>query len=298
MAEVTARRRLGRTAVEVTELGFGGASIGELFVRVSEDDAARDRSAAAWDGGVRYFDTAPWYGRGLSELRTGAGLRDHPRGEFALSTKVGRWLRPADREGFDGAPWLGGSPNEVVFDYTYDGIMRSVEQSRLRLGITRFDIAVIHDLDRLYFDAADDRGPLPRPGRVRLAGARRAALQRPDRRDRGRDQRPGADPALPGHRGHRRVPGRDALHAARPGRARRRVPGLRRARGGVRHRGGRSRRGSWPRVRSREPGTPTPTPRPRSWRRLAGSPRSATATACRWRRRRCSSRSGTRPSRR
>jgi D-threo-aldose 1-dehydrogenase len=152
MAEVTARRKLGRTAVEVTELGFGGASIGELFVRVPETAAAATL-AAAWDAGVRYFDTAPWYGRGLSELRTGAGLRDHPRSAFALSTKVGRWLRPAATDGFDGAPWLGGSPNDVVFDYTYDGIMRSVEQSRLRLGITRFDIAWIHDLDRLYFDA-------------------------------------------------------------------------------------------------------------------------------------------------
>jgi D-threo-aldose 1-dehydrogenase len=151
VAEVTARRRLGRTDVEVTELGFGGASIGELFVRVSEQDA-QGTLAAAWDAGVRYFDTAPWYGRGLSELRTGAGLRDHARSEYALSTKVGRWLRPAAREGFDGSPWLGGSPNEVVFDYSYDGIMRSVEQSRLRLGITQFDVAFIHDLDHLYFD--------------------------------------------------------------------------------------------------------------------------------------------------
>jgi len=145
------RRRLGRTNVEVTELGFGGASIGELFVRVPEKDAAATL-AGAWDAGVRYFDTAPWYGRGLSELRTGAGLRDHPRSEYALSTKVGRWLKPASAEGFDSSPWLGGSPNEVVFDYTYDGIMRSVEQSRLRLGITRFDIAWIHDLDHLYHD--------------------------------------------------------------------------------------------------------------------------------------------------
>jgi len=136
----------------MTELGFGGASIGELFVRVSEADAAAT-IAGAWDAGVRYFDTAPWYGRGLSELRTGSGLRDHPRSEYTLSTKVGRWLRPAAQEGFDGVPWLGGSPNEVVFDYTYDGIMRSLEQSRLRLGITRFDVAVIHDLDTWYFDA-------------------------------------------------------------------------------------------------------------------------------------------------
>jgi D-threo-aldose 1-dehydrogenase len=151
MAEVGALRRLGRTDVEVTELGFGGASIGELFERVPERDAY-DSIQAAWDAGVRYFDTAPWYGRGLSELRTGSGLRDHPRSDYALSTKVGRWLRPASGDDFDGSPWVGGCRNEVVFDYSYDGIMRSVDQSRLRLGITRFDVAIIHDLDRLYFD--------------------------------------------------------------------------------------------------------------------------------------------------
>ena len=150
MAEV-GRRRLGRTDVEVTELGFGGASIGELFVPVSEHHALATIDAA-WDAGLRYFDTAPWYGRGLSELRIGSGLRDHPRGEYALSTKVGRYLRPASGDDYERGAWVGGSPNEVVFDYTYDGIMRSVEQSRLRLGITRFDVAFIHDLDRLYFD--------------------------------------------------------------------------------------------------------------------------------------------------
>lgn len=153
MAEVIARRRVGTTDIEVTELGFGGASLGELFVPVTEHDAIATIDTA-WDSGIRYFDTAPWYGRGLSELRTGSGLRDHPREAFALSTKVGRWLRPASGDRFERGPWVGGSPNEVVFDYTYDGIMRSVEQSRLRLGITRFDIAFIHDLDRLYFDEA------------------------------------------------------------------------------------------------------------------------------------------------
>jgi D-threo-aldose 1-dehydrogenase len=153
LANVIVRRRLGRSPVEVTELGFGGASIGELFVRVTEADA-QATLAAAWDAGVRYFDTSPWYGRGLSELRTGAALRDHPRDAYVLSTKVGRWLRPATSAGFDGAPWIGGSPNEVVFDYTYDGIMRSIEGSRLRLGIAHFDVAFIHDLDHLYFDAA------------------------------------------------------------------------------------------------------------------------------------------------
>jgi D-threo-aldose 1-dehydrogenase len=164
----TATRRLGRTNVTVTCLGFGGASIGELFVRVSERDAAATL-ATAWDAGIRYFDTSPWYGRGLSELRTGAGLRDHDRADFALSTKVGRWLRPAVTEGFDGEPWVGGSPNEVVFDYTYDGIMRSVEQSRLRLGITRFDVAFIHDLDHWYFDPDTMAGHL---GDLRASGWR------------------------------------------------------------------------------------------------------------------------------
>jgi D-threo-aldose 1-dehydrogenase len=145
----TATRTIGRTDVAVTVLGFGGASIGELFHKVPEEDAIA-AIRTAWDEGVRYFDTAPWYGRGLSELRTGAGLRDRPRSEFVLSTKVGRWLRPNALPSFDGSPWVGGAPNDVVFDYSYDGIMRSWEHSRLRLGVARYDVAVIHDLDNLY----------------------------------------------------------------------------------------------------------------------------------------------------
>ena len=146
----TARRTLGSTGIEVTQLGLGGASIGELFVRVPELDAF-GAIRAAWDAGVRYFDTAPWYGRGLSELRMGAGLRGEPRESYALSSKIGRWLRaPRNPATFSSAPWLGGSPNEVVFDYSYDGIMRGFEQSQQRLGITRLDIAWVHDLDHLY----------------------------------------------------------------------------------------------------------------------------------------------------
>jgi D-threo-aldose 1-dehydrogenase len=145
----TATRRIGRTDVAVTQLGFGGASIGELFHKVPEEEAVA-AVKAAWELGVRYFDTAPWYGRGLSELRVGAGLRGRPRGEFVLSTKVGRWLRPNPDPAYDGAPWLGGLANDVVFEYTYDGIMRSVEHSRQRLGHARYDVAVIHDLDNQY----------------------------------------------------------------------------------------------------------------------------------------------------
>ena len=142
-------RTLGRTGVALTQLGFGGATMGELFRHVPEEDAVAT-VRTAWDSGIRYFDTAPWYGRGLSELRTGAGLRGRPRDEFVLSTKVGRWLRASPDPAFSTAPWTGGTPFEVVFDYTYDGIMRSHEQSQLRLGLARIDLAVIHDLDHLY----------------------------------------------------------------------------------------------------------------------------------------------------
>lgn len=146
----TQRRTLGRTGVEVTQLGFGGASIGELNL-VIDEAVAVDAVRAAWDHGIRYFDTAPWYGRGMSELRTGSGLRGRPRDEFVLSTKIGRWLRaPELGAAFDRTPWTGGLEMEVVFDYSYDGIMRSYEQSQLRLGIPHYDLAVIHDLDHLY----------------------------------------------------------------------------------------------------------------------------------------------------
>jgi D-threo-aldose 1-dehydrogenase len=148
----SATRLVGRTGVAVTQLGLGGASYGELFHKVPEQDAY-DAIQAAWDGGIRYFDTAPWYGRGLSELRTGAGLRHHVRSEYVLSTKIGRWLRASQDPDFDGTPWFGGGPFEIVFDYTYDGIMRAYEQSQLRLGLARYDLAVIHDLDHRHHGA-------------------------------------------------------------------------------------------------------------------------------------------------
>lgn len=148
--DLAATREIGRTGVAVTQLGFGGASIGELNALIDEVEAI-GAVRTAWDAGIRYFDSAPWYGRGLSELRTGAGLRGKPRDEFVLSTKIGRWLRaPGRPERFEREPWTGGNTMEVVFDYSYDGIMRAYEQSQLRLGLTRYDVAVIHDLDSLY----------------------------------------------------------------------------------------------------------------------------------------------------
>jgi D-threo-aldose 1-dehydrogenase len=146
----TTKRALGSTGIELTQLGLGGASYGSLNYEVPEMDAL-GVIEVAWEAGVRYFDTAPWYGRGLSELRTGAGLRYRPRDEFVLSTKVGRWLKAQIRGSrSDLGPWKAPVPFDVVFDYSYDGIMRAYEQSQLRLGLGWYDIAVIHDLDSMY----------------------------------------------------------------------------------------------------------------------------------------------------
>jgi D-threo-aldose 1-dehydrogenase len=145
-----ARRTLGRTNVSVTPLGLGGVALGDLYQRVT-DDQADAALQAAWGAGLRYFDTAPWYGRGLSEHRFGRFLYQKARSDFVLSTKVGRILRAAIQpESFNPAPWVGGLPFEVVFDYTYDGIMRAYEDSLQRLGMPRIDMALIHDLDMWY----------------------------------------------------------------------------------------------------------------------------------------------------
>lgn len=150
MTASLARRRLGRTNIEVTALGFGGAPLGELFERVSEK-AAQETLATAWAEGVRYFDTAPFYGHGLSEHREGAFLRQQPRADFVISTKVGRvYRRPKDPSRLSRAPWVGGLPFELRFDYGYDAIMRSYEDSLLRLSLPRVDILWIHDLDEGY----------------------------------------------------------------------------------------------------------------------------------------------------
>ncbi len=142
-----ARRRLGKSGVELTAMGFGGAPLGELFTRVSDADAAATL-AAAWEAGIRYFDTAPWYGRGQSEHRFGRVLYTRPRHELVLSTKVGRILKaPPHPDRFETGFWAGGLHFDHVFDYSYDGIMRACEDSLQRLGMNRIDLLVIHDLD-------------------------------------------------------------------------------------------------------------------------------------------------------
>jgi D-threo-aldose 1-dehydrogenase len=142
-----AGRRLGKSQVHVTELAFGGAPIGNLFTAV-DDDAAAATVEAAWAGGIRTFDTAPHYGLGLSERRLGDALAYRPRAEYVISTKVGRLLTPAngppepDPEGF-----AVDTCSRRVFDFSADGVRRSLECSLARLGLDRVDIALIHDPD-------------------------------------------------------------------------------------------------------------------------------------------------------
>jgi len=145
--EPFACRRLGRSGVMLPQIGFGAAPLGELFTKVSEADAEATLSEA-WNSGMRYYDTAPWYGRGLSEHRVGRFLYRQPRGEVILSTKVGRILRPpVGPSPFDTGFWAGGLHFEHHFDFTHDGVMRAYEDSLQRLGMNRVDMLVIHDLD-------------------------------------------------------------------------------------------------------------------------------------------------------
>jgi len=139
--------RLGNGGLTFTELGFGSAPLGNLY-RAITDAEADAVLAAAWAAGVRYYDTAPLYGLGLSETRLNRFLRDKPRGEYVLSTKIGRLLRPTAPEDRDGiGKWFEVPARREVYDYTYDGVMRSVEFSLERLGVDRVDILYAHDLD-------------------------------------------------------------------------------------------------------------------------------------------------------
>ncbi|MFE7617617.1 aldo/keto reductase [Streptomyces sp. NPDC057496] len=147
------RNRLGNSAVEITELSFGAAAIGNLFTAVDPERAAAVVDAA-WDEGVRYFDTAPHYGLGLSERRLGEALRDRPRDAFVLSTKVGRVLDPLPPDAVAKAAGDGLSEGFAVpvthrrrWDFSADGVRRSIEDSLERLGLDRIDIVYLHDPD-------------------------------------------------------------------------------------------------------------------------------------------------------
>ncbi len=137
-------RILGTTDIALSELGFGGGAIGNLY-RVVPREAAMATMEAAWDQGIRYFDTAPFYGHGLSERRIGDFLRD--REGWVLSTKVGKLLAPVGRDLVPDHGFVDPLPFSIDFDYSRDAIHRSLDASFARLGLNRIDIVWVHDLE-------------------------------------------------------------------------------------------------------------------------------------------------------
>ncbi|MFE9425979.1 aldo/keto reductase [Kitasatospora sp. NPDC006697] len=152
-------RKIQHTPVAVTALGFGASVIGNLY-RVTPDADAGAAIEAAWDAGIRYFDTAPHYGLGLSERRLGAALRQRPREEYVLSSKVGRLLVPneqprgTDTDGF-------AVPDDLrrQWDFSRDGVLRSIEQTLERTGLDRLDVVYLHDPDDHWQQAAEEAMP-------------------------------------------------------------------------------------------------------------------------------------------
>ena len=138
-------RPLGHSGLKVTTLGFGGAPLGDLYAHLDEASAI-ETIETALASGINLVDTSPLYGHGLSEHRIGAALRRSGRQDVVISTKVGRVAEPFAGRG-NGSGYLGGLPHGLRFDYSYDGAMRSLEQSALRLGVDRIDIVLIHDVD-------------------------------------------------------------------------------------------------------------------------------------------------------
>ena len=164
---------IGKTGLQVTSLGLGGAPLGGNAAAVTEEAALRTISTAL-DLGVRYFDTAPLYGHGKSEGFFGRGLVDADRDTYVLSTKVGRVLSPTvDR--LDAGTWVDPLQNEVVFDFSRDGILRSIDDSLRRLNMDRIDVALIHDPDDHQDQAIAEAFPtlaeLRSQGVIRAIGA-------------------------------------------------------------------------------------------------------------------------------
>lgn len=148
------QRSLGKTHIQMDSLGFGCAPLGNLYQQVDDRDAEAVLSQA-WNAGFRYFDTAPHYGQGLSERRLGDVLRPHLGQDYLLSTKVGRLLKPAgyakERHCYHSP-----MPFDIHYDYSYDGIMRSFEDSIQRLGLDRIDILYMHDIGEVTHGQANE----------------------------------------------------------------------------------------------------------------------------------------------
>jgi D-threo-aldose 1-dehydrogenase len=161
------KARIGRTNLSVTRMGMGGAALGGLYHKVA-DQAATATVRAALALGLNHFDTAPLYGHGLSERRMGQVLAERPRDSFVVSTKVGRVLVAASGK-VESFWFKNPAPFEPVFDFSYDGVMRSVEASLGRLGLDRVDVLYIHDPDDHYDEAI--RGAYVALHKLRSEGA-------------------------------------------------------------------------------------------------------------------------------
>jgi aryl-alcohol dehydrogenase-like predicted oxidoreductase len=151
----------------VTRLGLGTAPLSGLYAPVAHEDALRTIDAA-WHAGIRFFDTAPLYGHGLAETRLGEALANRPRDSYVLATKVGRLLRPVKGNALEDRHYKGTPPVAPLFDFSYDGVMRSVEESLVRLKLDRIDVLHIHDPDDHYDDAL--AGAYPALAQLRQEG--------------------------------------------------------------------------------------------------------------------------------
>ena len=187
LIDPTARRRVGRSSLEVPVLGLGTVFLADPDALHTEREADAVLEAA-WNAGVRYFDTAPWYGNTLAEHRLGRALWRRPRSSFVVTTKIGRvYRRPGNPAGFDFPRWKGGLHFELRFDYGREAVLRSYEDSLQRLGLNTVDALAIHDLDlrfhqeegrvALYLEQLDSGGgfrvleDLKRSGEIKAIGA-------------------------------------------------------------------------------------------------------------------------------
>ena len=144
------KRKLGNTNIHLSSLGFGAAPIGDLFENLDER-SCYNILENAYNSNFNLFDTSPFYGNGLSEHRTGNFLKTIDEESYFLSTKVGRYLTPEKKQNIDRGAWAGGLNFKLNLDYSYDGAMRSFEQSLLRLAVSKIDICLIHDVDKFTF---------------------------------------------------------------------------------------------------------------------------------------------------
>ena len=144
------KRKLGNTNIHLSSLGFGAAPIGDLSENLDER-SCYNILENAYNSNFNLFDTSPFYGNGLSEHRTGNFLKTIDEESYFLSTKVGRYLTPEKNQNIDRGAWAGGLNFKLNLDYSYDGAMRSFEQSLLRLAVSKIDICLIHDVDKFTF---------------------------------------------------------------------------------------------------------------------------------------------------